>query len=127
MGKRRKYKTEAEAKAAHYEAIKRWRAKNPDYQNKYRLKNRDAVRANSRRWKKANPEKVNECQRKWHKRIMETMHSKAADMSAFEARFTALEAEVKEFKKDKEEILLTLEEVLKDNKRLENLIKWGKK
>ena len=86
-GRKPKYKTEKQRKAAHNETVKRWQSRNPGY------------------WKKKRNEKHN---------------PNPAGASVYEARIARLKARY-------EEVLLTLEEVLKDNKKLSDQIKWGKR
>ncbi|MDR2582053.1 MAG: hypothetical protein LBC75_01060 [Fibromonadaceae bacterium] len=107
IGRPLKYKTDKERK----EAIKK-------SERAYYRRNRKKIKA------KAKSKKYKEYQKEYQKnryeRIKKVLASKDVDTSALEKRITELETEQKE-------ILLTLEEVLKDNKRLENLIKWGGK
>jgi len=51
--------------------------------------------------------------------LKKTTSANPVDISPLEARIAALETEIKELKLD-------FDEVLKDNKKLADLIKWGK-
>jgi len=126
MGRKKKYKTEKERR----EAIRRQqreygrnkqrkrtpaeKEKAAEYARNYYIKNREKLKSASKaRYK---PKKAK------HIQIATVPEARiaATPPEAIEARITALETEIKELKLD-------FEEVLKDNKKLADLIKWGKK
>jgi len=104
MRRKCKYSTE-ERKAAQNEASRRWFAKN-----------RSKAKKAQEKWRKANQEKINESQRKRYRQKTEPNSA----IAAFEARLASLEGEVRD-------ILADLDECFKENKRLADLAKWGKK
>jgi len=122
MSRRCKYKTEAERKAARKatrnKAARAWARRNPDKIRAYQKKNRERILKTRKVWEKKNINKIKEWSKARYIKIKEALNSKTADTAAFEERIAKLESEIKD-------ILLTLDECLKDNKKLENLIKWG--
>jgi len=98
------YKTEEERKKAHNEAQKRYFKKNRETLLEYM---RDSAKE---RYKAKKGGKV----RTYKKRNMDISNAEILK------RVVALENTISEIMKDHEE-------VLKDNKKLENLIKWGKR
>jgi len=120
-GRKCKYKTAAEKKSAHLAAVKKWALKNRDKikenYKKHAKKNIERTTA----WRKKNPKKAVEYSQKYYAKLRDAYKQKFIDQfPAFEQRIAKLENEVKE-------ILLTLEEVSKEQRRLSNLDKWGKK
>ena len=69
MGKPKKYFTEEERKAAHREALKRYRERHLDEEResnkRYRQENPDKERERHKRWQAENPEKVREKNKRW--------------------------------------------------------------
>jgi DNA-binding transcriptional MerR regulator len=103
-----KYKTDEERGAAWLAASKR-----------YNLKNAEKIKAYQKQWY-AKKIKDMGLEYRPHKKCNALTAAAAARNAELEKRLATLEKEVKD-------ILLDLEEVLKDNKRLANIIKWGTK
>jgi hypothetical protein len=118
-GPKKKYKTAAERKAAQRE-----------YSRKYREANREKIRAAARIYyrKQGKPArgefnikfaKIADCISELKAEIA-NLKKPSDSTSQFENRLAALEKENKDILKD-------LEEVLQDNRKLQDEMKWGKK
>jgi len=122
MSRKRKYKTNAEREAADKEArraaSKRYALRNRDKIRAYQKKNRAKILKNRKVWEEKNKHKIKEWNKRRYEKMKESLNSKTADTAAFETRLATLENEVKD-------ILLDLEECLKENKKLTNFIKFG--
>ena len=112
--RRSKQKTEEERKKAAREASKRWREKNPE-----------KALAASKKWQAENKERVKKMQNERYEKI------RAAKFAEKESRLasllTPLKNRIEALESENKEILLSLDEALKDNKRVVDYIKWGKK
>ena len=122
-GPKLKYETEAQRKAANREFQKKWRELNPE------------------RWREIQFKAQDKCRRKLgmkkRKRVPQEYFGRS-EIEKLEARVAELEREkkegidsllenrVKHLETELKDILLDLEEVLKDNKETKEAVKWGK-
>jgi len=96
------------------------RGRKPKYKTK--AERIQAKKETRKKWEERNSKKLKKYQSEWHKAHYIPKHQRPESIA-----YTRLNERVTELETEQKEILLTLEEVLKDNKRLENLIKWGEK
>jgi hypothetical protein len=114
---RNKYATETERKAGIAASQKRWR-----------VKNKKKVSEWQRIWREKNPDKVEKYKKEQTEaRVFWRNFSGESNASALEARVAKLEKESEAWAKEKADILADLEEVLRDNNKLREEIKWGNK
>ncbi|MDR2554137.1 MAG: hypothetical protein LBC64_01805 [Fibromonadaceae bacterium] len=97
-------------------------------QKRFRERNKEKVNGWQRDWREKNPDKVEKYKKEQtDARVFWRNFSGKFNASDLEARIAKLEKESENWAKEKADILADLEEVLQDNRKLREEIKWGKK
>jgi len=121
MGRARKYSTPEERKAAQKAQQKAYEERNKEARRAYRRENYQYVKPRNeymKEWRENNKNVTLAAKASpWFREQVKLLNDKLAEMAK---RIEAVE-------KENKEILLDLEEVLEDNKKVKNLVKWGKK
>lgn len=78
MGKKRKYFTEEERKAANREKVNRWRERNPDYNSKYYQNNKEKKLEYQAEYRQKNKEKILEHQAEYRQANKEKLAENGA-------------------------------------------------
>jgi hypothetical protein len=123
-GRKPKYKTEAERKAAQSEWRKKYYLLNKDNYAKSIKKYRENNKEYHKKYYEENKEEIKKKHSIYYSSIKKRAHlqQNAPEMLL---RIELLEKKIGELREENAEILLTLDEALKDNKKFRDFFKYG--